>query len=43
MRSRTTIEIRSGAKKTLSNILFGFCAGLAISLALFGPVIMGWV
>lgn len=28
---------------TLSNILLGFCAGLAVSLALFGPVIMGWV
>ena len=28
---------------TLCNILLGFCAGLAVALVLFGPVIMGWV
>ena len=28
---------------TLYNIVLGFCAGLAVSLVLFGPIIMGWV
>ena len=35
--------IRSGAMNTLCNIVLGFAGGLAVSLALFGPFLMGWV
>ena len=27
----------------LLNILLGFCAGLAIALILFLPIVLGWV
>jgi len=38
-----SMRIRNGAMNTLYNIVLGFCAGLAVSLVLFLPIIAGWV